>query len=77
MVRPETVTAIPEPTELVANTPVADTAFNVTVSPGTTPIRDALPVLSAAVVDASYVLLFAVIPETVRDLVVMLALAVG
>src|SRR5436305_15043294 len=46
MVTPDTVTAMPLPTSLVANVAVAPAVFKVTASPGNTPTKAA--VLSAA-----------------------------
>jgi hypothetical protein len=71
------VTAIPVPTDEVAKVPIAPAVFKVAASPAMTPTRTALPVFNVAVVLPSYVLLFAVIPVTVRDLEVMLAVVVG
>ena len=68
IVSPDTWTAIPDPTELVANVPTAEAVFKVTVSPATTPTSVAPPTFKVAVVVASYVLLFAVMPVTVRFL---------
>lgn len=64
--RPEITTAILVPTDEVAKVPTAEPVFNVTASPATTPTKAAEPTFNVAVVDASYVLPFAVIPETVN-----------
>ena len=64
--RPLTVTRMPLPTELVAKVPWAEPVWRFTVSPATTPTRDAEPRLRIAVVEASYSLFAAVMPETVR-----------
>jgi len=52
-------------------------SVTVTVSPVSTPARDALPVLSVAFVVASYTLLLAVMPVTVNVAGVMFAVVVG
>ena len=51
--RPEMVTRILFPTELVAKVPIAELVLRVTVSPAITPTRDAEPRFSVAVVEAS------------------------
>ena len=48
IVRPEIVTALPLPTFLSPNVPVAPAVLSVTASPDTTPTSDAPPVLSVA-----------------------------
>ena len=58
---------------LSEKTPVAETVFNVTVSPETTPKRAAPAVFIMAAVEPSYTLLAAVRPITVKALGVMLA----
>ena len=75
--RPDILTKMPVPTLDVANVPTAVEVDNVTVSPAMTPTSEALPVFKVAVVLASYTLLFAVMPVTVKALAVMFAVEVG
>src|SRR5258706_5641553 len=62
------VTVLALPVFLLANVPVALALFRMTVSPLTTPTNAAPPVLSVTVVVPSYVLLLAVMADTVSAL---------
>jgi hypothetical protein len=66
-----------DPTDEVANVPTAEMVFNVTVSPAITPTKAALPTFKVAAVVPSYVLLFAVMPATVKFFWVIFAVVVG
>ena len=63
---PVAVTVLPLATVLSPKAPVAPALLMVTVSPLTTPFRVALVKFNVAVVDRSYSLLAAVMPEMVR-----------
>jgi len=76
-VSPEIVTNIPVPGDEVANVPIVLVVTSVTVSPLITPTKAALPVFNVATVVPSYVLLFAVMPVTVRFFAAMFAVVVG
>ena len=67
------VTVLPVPTFLSENAPVY---VPLNTSPDTSPVYVTDPVFKVAVVVASYVLFDAVIPDTVNDLAVMLAVVV-
>ena len=73
MVRPEILTVIPVPTCSWANVPAAEVLLRVNSSPDTLFTSAADVVLIVAVVSESYVLLSAVMPDTVRGLAVILA----
>ena len=77
LVTPVMVTVLLVPTFLLSNVPVVDAVEMVTVSPEMTPTNAAVPRFSDAVVFWSYVLLLAVIPETVRAFAVTSADVVG
>ena len=66
---PLAVTVLPFATVLSANAPVAPEESMLTVSPLTTPLSVAAVKLRVAVVDRSYSLFEAVMPEMVRALV--------
>ena len=79
MVSPAMVTTFPTSAFLFANVAVAPEVESTTVSLASLPTSAAEPSTSCevALVVASYVRLFAVMPETVRTLPVMSAVVVG
>ena len=71
--KPCHVDRTPVPAFLFTNVPVAPITLSVTLSPRTSPVRLAAPVLIAAVVVPSYTLFKAVMPVIVNGLGVILA----